>query len=584
MYLVLARKLRPQTFEEIIGQRHVTQTLQNAIQQNRLAHALIFSGPRGVGKTSVARILAKALNCQKGPTPTPCNQCESCISITAGNLADVLEIDGASNRGIDEIRSLRENCRFRPVAGRFRVYIIDEVHMLTKEAFNALLKTLEEPPEHVFFILATTEPHKIPSTIHSRCQHYEFRRIPIQNLAYYLNQIISKEGIGMDKDCAILIAREADGSVRDSLSLLDQAAAYGVKTAEEMCEAFGLLNSQILERICTALLQKDLSAVFSLMYELHLKGIEPRAFALQLMEYMRDLLILRMTGLETAKNIVKLSQDEAARLWPMVQTIPTTLTIQILDLLVKGMSGLQFSQAPTIALEILLTRIAMLQESIDLTQLISKIDGLLLGAEAPNPAVTLSRPISNSPTMPQSPVQPWTPSQKELESSQQVSNRAAADHLALKPTAKTPNTANITKANTTSKSAVTAQPARDVIDFLSQQRPDLASLLTDCTIQQQNDCVTLTFASNIHSEIIKSEPNLQALERLFTTFYGKPQQIQIKIHHDANKDERNQTAFTEQPLNEELKNMPLVQEILRIFDARIEAIYPYRNSKRTKKT
>lgn len=220
MYLVLARKLRPQTFEEVIGQRHVTQTLQNAIQQNRLAHALIFSGPRGVGKTSVARILAKAVNCKKGPTPTPCNECESCTAITQGNFADVLEIDGASNRGIDEIRSLRENCRFRPVAGRFRVYIIDEVHMLTKEAFNALLKTLEEPPEHVFFLMATTEPHKIPATIHSRCQHYEFRRIPIQRLADYLNQIVEKEGLGMDKACTLLIAREADGSVRDRKSVV----------------------------------------------------------------------------------------------------------------------------------------------------------------------------------------------------------------------------------------------------------------------------------------------------------------------------------------------------------------------------
>lgn len=579
MYLVLARKLRPQTFEDVIGQRHVTQTLQNAIQQNRLAHALIFSGPRGVGKTSVARILAKAVNCQKGPTPTPCNQCESCISITAGNSADVLEIDGASNRGIDEIRSLRENCRFRPVAARFRVYIIDEVHMLTKEAFNALLKTLEEPPEHVFFVLATTEPHKIPATIHSRCQHYEFRCIPIQNLSDYLNQIVLKEGLGMDKDCTILIAREADGSVRDSLSLLDQAAAYGVKTTEEMCEAFGLLNSQILERICMALLQKDLSAVFSLMHELHLRGVEPRAFALQLIEYMRDLLILRITGLETAKNIVKLSPDEAARLWPMVQTIPATLAIQILNLLVKGMSGLQFSQTPAIALEILLTRITMLQESIDITRLISKIEGLIASTEAQNPAVTPSSPVSSSTAIPQPSVQTSAPLQKEeLTSIKQTNDSAIADHLTPESTAKTSETAY-----TRSQTAVTTPQAKDVIGFLSQQRPDLASLLNDCTIQQQNNYVTIFFSSNIHSEIIKSEPNLQALEKLFTTFYGRPQQIQIKIHHEAEMDERHQLS-TGQPLHEELKNMPLVQEILRIFDARIESVYPHQNSQRTKKT
>jgi DNA polymerase-3 subunit gamma/tau len=566
LYLVLARKLRPQTFEEVIGQRHVTQTLQNAIQQNRLAHALIFSGPRGVGKTSVARILAKAVNCKKGPTPTPCNECESCTAITQGNFADVQEIDGASNRGIDEIRSLRENCRFRPVAGRFRVYIIDEVHMLTKEAFNALLKTLEEPPEHVFFLMATTEPHKIPATIHSRCQHYEFRRIPIQRLADYLNQIVENEGLGMDKACTLLIAREADGSVRDSLSLLDQAAAYGVKTAEELCEAFGLLNSQILERICMALLQKDLATVFDLVHELHLRGVEPRAFAMQLVEYMRDLLILRITGLEAGKRIVKLGPDEAERLWPQMQAIPITLAIQILDLLAKGLSTLQFSQAPAIALEILLARIAMLQESIDITRLISRIDGLIAGTEVPKPAATPSRPVPDSPAAVKSPVQ------------------AQAPNLTPGPTPGAQATAIIPETDTVSETVLAPLPAKDVMDFLSQKRPDLASLMNDCAIQQQNNCVTLTFASNIHCEIIKSEPNLQALEKLFAKFYGKPQQIQIKIHHDTERDDRNQLASTGQPVNEELKNMPLVQEILRVFDARIEAVYPHHKPKSAHKT
>ncbi|MEZ0327996.1 MAG: DNA polymerase III subunit gamma/tau [Dissulfuribacterales bacterium] len=580
MYLVLARKLRPQTFEEVIGQRHVTQTLQNAITQNRLAHALIFSGPRGVGKTSIARILAKAVNCQKGPTPTPCNVCESCTAITAGNFADVMEIDGASNRGIDEIRSLRENCRFRPVAGRFRVYIIDEIHMLTKEAFNALLKTLEEPPEHVFFILATTEPHKIPATIHSRCQHYEFRRIHIQDLADYLNQIVTKEGLGLNKDCTLLIAREADGSVRDSLSLLDQAAAYGVRTAEEMCEAFGLLNSQILERICTALLQKDVGTVFTLMHELHLRGVEPKAFALQLMEYMRDLLILRMIGLETGKNIVKLSQDEAARIWPMIQTMPATLAIQILDLLVKGMSGLQFSQSPAIALEILLTRIAMLQESIDITQLISRIDGLLTGAECPKPAATPARSASNGHATVQSPVHASAPPQKEgPASTKQASDRNAADQLVPGSTHATA----IIETDTASETSVTPQPAKDVMGFLRQKRPDLASLMDDCNIHQQDDCVILTFKSTIHGDIIKSETNLDTLTKLFETFYGKPQQIQIKIHHNTEREDSNQSTLTGQPINEELKNMPLVQEILRVFDARIEAVYPHHKPRRSKK-
>jgi len=551
LYLVLARKLRPQTFEEVIGQRHVTQTLQNAIQQNRLAHALIFSGPRGVGKTSVARILAKAVNCKKGPTPTPCNECEGCTAITQGNFADVLEIDGASNRGIDEIRSLRENCRFRPVAGRFRVYIIDEVHMLTKEAFNALLKTLEEPPEHVFFLMATTEPHKIPATIHSRCQHYEFRRIPIQRLADYLNQIVEKEGLGMDKACTLLIAREADGSVRDSLSLLDQAAAYGVKTAEELCEAFGLLNSQILERICMALLQKDLATVFDLVHELHLRGVEPRAFAMQLVEYMRDLLILCITGLEAGKRIVKLGPDEAERLWPRVQAMPITLAIQILDLLVKGLSTLQFSQSPFIALEILLARIGLLQESIHINDLIAKIDSLMVETKA-----TTSKE--------------GKPHSKEL--------------LADRPDDSAPPTdqRNLQKWDRGTETEDHSQPT-NLMDFITQKRADLAVMMKDCTIAHRDNEVVLTFSSPIYYEIIKSETNLKALEKLFEMFYGAPQQIQLKILDGLGEGNSNQSSF-KQTSSEELKKIPLVQEVLRIFDARIEAVYPYHDTKNAKKT
>ncbi|MFN3477224.1 MAG: DNA polymerase III subunit gamma/tau, partial [Candidatus Methylomirabilales bacterium] len=243
-YLVLARKWRPQTFDEVVGQRPVTQTLKNAILQNRLAHALLFAGPRGVGKTTTARILAKALNCEQGPTPEPCNRCPRCREITEGRSMDCIEIDGASNRGIDEVRELRENVRYAPALGKSKVIIIDEVHMLTEPAFNALLKTLEEPPPRVVFVLATTEPHKVPPTIHSRCQRHDFRRIGLQEMVGRLQTICSAEGIEVEKEALLAMAKAAEGSLRDAESLLDQVIAYsGQKVKlQDVVEALGLIE------------------------------------------------------------------------------------------------------------------------------------------------------------------------------------------------------------------------------------------------------------------------------------------------------------------------------------------------------
>ena len=243
-YQVLARKWRPQTFEEVVGQEPITRTLQNALAQGRVAHAFLFSGPRGVGKTSVARILAKALNCVAGPTPHPDNTCEVCREITNGSSLDVLEIDGASNRGIDEVRDLREKIKYLPSQGKYRVYIIDEVHMLTKEAFNALLKTLEEPPAHAVFILATTDPHKVPVTILSRCQRYDFRRIPTGMIQEYLGKLAAQEGWHIDPEGLALVARAAEGGLRDAQGFLDQVVTFGGEgvTAAEIARILGVTD------------------------------------------------------------------------------------------------------------------------------------------------------------------------------------------------------------------------------------------------------------------------------------------------------------------------------------------------------
>jgi DNA polymerase-3 subunit gamma/tau len=258
-YVVLARKWRPMTFEKVIGQEHVTRTIMNALKIQRIAHAYIFAGPRGVGKTTTARLLAKAVNCENQPVLNPCNSCKTCQSITKGIHLDVIEIDGASNRGIDEIRNLRENIKFAPATATSKIYIIDEVHMLTKEAFNALLKTLEEPPSHAIFILATTEIHKVPPTILSRCQRFDFKRISVKHIHNQLEEIVLKESLEIESDVLHLISKKADGSMRDAESILDQMISFseGQLTSKQVRDSLGIIEQDLFFEFSKLLIEKD---------------------------------------------------------------------------------------------------------------------------------------------------------------------------------------------------------------------------------------------------------------------------------------------------------------------------------------
>jgi DNA polymerase III subunit gamma/tau len=293
-YLVLARKWRPQRFEDIVGQAHVTTTLSNAIKTGRVAHSYLFTGSRGVGKTTTARILAKALNCEKGPTVTPCNVCPSCLEVTASNSMDVLEIDGASNRGIDEIRNLRENVKYTPTQGRRKIYIIDEVHMLTKEAFNALLKTLEEPPAHVVFMFATTEVHKVPMTILSRCQRFDFRRIDTAEIVAHLKTMLAGEAITADDECLYILARKSEGSMRDSISLLDQLIAYGgtALTAADARQVLGLVDETIYFRAMDIVRGHDPARMLDLVAEVAGSGYDLQEFTVGWLDHLRVLMLI----------------------------------------------------------------------------------------------------------------------------------------------------------------------------------------------------------------------------------------------------------------------------------------------------
>jgi DNA polymerase III subunit gamma/tau len=329
-YEVFARKYRPQTFDDLVGQAHVSRTLKNAVAQNRLAHAYLFVGPRGIGKTSTARILAKSLNCIKGPTVTPCGECDNCREIAAGNSLDVIEIDGASNRGIDDVRELRDHVRYAPAKGRYKIYIIDEVHMLTKEAFNALLKTLEEPPPHVKFIFATTEPDKVLATILSRCQRFDLHRIPANLIAQHLQFIAGKENITLEPAAAHAIARGAEGGLRDAESMLDQLVAFcGEKISEkDVLSVFGFTSEQTVVDLTGRILRGETPDAIDLLHQQSESGKDMMRLMSDLIAYLRDLLVFKAKPDALKEDV---DPDVQKSLAAHAELIPTDRLLDVID-------------------------------------------------------------------------------------------------------------------------------------------------------------------------------------------------------------------------------------------------------------
>jgi DNA polymerase-3 subunit gamma/tau len=553
-YLVLARKWRPQGFDDLVGQEPITNILRNAISQGRIAHAYLFSGPRGVGKTSSARILAKALNCKEGPTPVPCGVCDSCTAITDGSSVDVIEIDGASNNSVDDIRDLRERVKYAPSGGRYKVYIIDEVHMLSGSAFNALLKTLEEPPSHVIFVLATTEMKKIPATVLSRCQHMPFRRISSNIIRARLKAISDSEEISISPAALALVARAADGSMRDSLTVLDQIASFSSDITEEnVKDLLGIADFGLLAGVSRALIagnRKELIESVDLLSE---QGADIRSFARELVQFFRDLLVASI--MRNPEEVLDLSAEELAAVKGITSSTSEDQLTLMLSEIMKAETDVRLATSPRLALEMALIRASFLSTVKPLKEVIARLDRYR--------TVMPSRPCGEAEQGIMVPdVGGHSPedSLQEIDTAEEEKEEPASQPLPKQPPAAQSDAGE-------ERSAWERTVAR--ID------PPLASKITHAAAEFREDTLLLTLDGGhaVFEDAIRK--NLKDIEKVLAEETGR--NISIRLSALQKK------AGRRKGLKEKVMEEPLIKEALELFEGRVVDISPIASSEKNGK-
>jgi DNA polymerase-3 subunit gamma/tau len=555
-YQVSARKYRPSTFAEVVGQPHVVQTLLNAISTKRVAHAYLFSGTRGVGKTTVARLLAKALNCEQGPTSTPCNRCASCIEITRGSSADVVEIDGASNTSVDDVREIRENIKFMPFRGHYRVYIIDEVHMLSTSAFNALLKTLEEPPPHVVFIFATTEIHKIPATILSRCQHYNFRRITRTEIVERLRHVARQEHLVIEDRSLIALARASEGSMRDALSLLDQAVSFGGNTIrhQDLEVLLGTVPHELVQGLTKAVVARDYPAALGILASVLDHGYDLRTFCAEVIEQFRNILVTSVVQSPAHReSLIEAPQEEIEQLATEAQTLTADELQELLAIFVRAEDSLRLSAHPRFIMEAAIIRaIRSLHRSAHTREATP-------AQEAPAAPETLARSANSTKELASSPVsvsQDGPPSASSPSSSPstapstrqanptavgvrmshsftppRAAQGGAPPHLGTQTAAPEEKTAVPSPFH---ESSIPDEPLllnwEAILEEIAASLPNIAPFLeTGRYLGVKDGAVTIGFAKHNHlaRTRLEKEEHLRALARLCEQQVGRPVRIRI---------------------------------------------------------
>jgi DNA polymerase-3 subunit gamma/tau len=568
-YLVLARKWRPRGFDDLVGQEPIMRILKSAVSQGRTAHAYLFSGPRGVGKTSTARILAKAMNCKEGPTPAPCGVCDSCTAITEGSSVDVIEIDGASNNSVDDVRDLRERVKYAPSGGKYKVYIIDEVHMLSGSAFNALLKTLEEPPAHVIFILATTEMKKIPATVISRCQHMPFRRISNSVIRDRLRTICEAEGISISSPALGMVVRAAEGSMRDSLTILDQLASFSMNiTEEDVKSLLGIADLGLMSRIARAVIGGDRPAIVETVELLTEQGTDMRSFTRELVQFFRDLLVASVVsssggsarGSRNPGDVLDLSSEEISVVSDILPSSSEEQLTLMLSEMMKVEAAVRGSALPRLALEMGLIRasfLSTLKPLRDVIENINKYSGQLPGRATVGPvAKKEEKERDGSPNTAQ-----------EMETKE---NRGESAEAPAVPAQDTPDEDLAVAGRTTEAGNEPVDLQTVWARTLAKLDPPLASKLTQAKVEFSGDELMLTLSDSLALFEDSIKAGLDVIVRTASAEVGRSLRIKVSVAQKK--------TVRKKDLKEKVMNEPFIKEALELFEGRIVNITPIADS------